>query len=367
VIRTFDNGEWKQENIELQTPFIDSHGWSHYHLDDTGNLWATESTGLHRFKNGQITVWTSSDGLLGSLREFIFDNTGSTVVRSVEDNVDTLSLRRYSEGKWTELYRGSELKNRSRVEPSLICIDSTGAIWAPIDGGVVRIKGTDSVEITPENSEIGDSYIRDVFCDRLGRIWCVHGTKDGYASVLTDTTWSRIEFPRPSAIEIDSKNNIWVGSGKQLCMFDGSKWIKYDSTNSPISDRIQCLVADKNDNIWVAYNRYNASDNGVARAGAIFNPDGLKGIPIVLSAEEPEAILPLLISPNPATESFTVHCPEGASVNVRDVFGRVKAANGEAANGEATFSTADYPSGVYFVEVSGADGRRVVGKAVVSR
>lgn len=366
-VHTFEGSQWESNKIDLQTNFNDSHGWSRYHNDMKGNLWATEMTGsLYRFNNGQITVWTEADGLSGSLRDFLFDNVGTPIIHCIES--DTIVLRHYIDGEWRQLYKHSDIKNRTHVEPSLMCLDSTGAIWTPIDGGVVRIKGTDSVEITPENSEIGDSFIRDVFCDRLGRIWCVHGTKDGYASVLTDTTWSRIEFPRPTALEIDSKNNIWVGSGKQLFMFDGSKWIKYDSTNSPLSDRIQCLVADKNDNIWVAYNKYNASDNGLARAGVIFNPDGLKGIPLVLSAEEPEIpAFGVFISPNPATESFSVHCPEGASITVKDVFGKIKTMNSRAINGTAIISTVDYPSGIYFVEVMEADGQRVIQKVVISR
>ena len=98
----------------------------------------------------------------------------------------------------------------------------------------------------------------------------------------------------------------------------------------------------------------------------MFNPDGLKGIPLVLSAEQPVGAiheLPLQIIPNPAAESFTVHCPDNSAVTVRDVFGRIVLTG----VGRETFPTYNLPDGVYFVEVSGAGGVRGVGRVVVGR
>jgi photosystem II stability/assembly factor-like uncharacterized protein len=88
-----------------------------------------------------------------------------------------------------------------------------------------------------------------------------------------------------------------------------------------------------------------------------------------VGVEEIAPVSEVKIFPNPASESFTVHCPEGVSVAVRDVFGRVRIKNYELGirNGEATLSTAGYASGVYFVEVVGADGSRVVEKVMVRR
>ena len=76
----------------------------------------------------------------------------------------------------------------------------------------------------------------------------------------------------------------------------------------------------------------------------------------------------LLISPNPASESFTVHCPENAHITIRDVLGRVRTISAEAVNGEAVISTSDWASGVYIVEVFLKNsGKCRSGQIVISR
>lgn len=86
-----------------------------------------------------------------------------------------------------------------------------------------------------------------------------------------------------------------------------------------------------------------------------------------VGVEEDIPAADMLISPNPAAESFTVRCPDAASITVRDVFGKELGYYPEITNGGATISTGDYASGVYFVEVVGRDNSRVVRKVVVSR
>ena len=92
---------------------------------------------------------------------------------------------------------------------------------------------------------------------------------------------------------------------------------------------------------------------------------------VVISAGKPTSVeetpvgaiheLPLHISPNPAAEYFTVSCPDGAAVTVRDVFGRsVYAGEGGAV------STSGWAAGVYFVEAA-AGASRSVGMVAVGR
>lgn len=84
-------------------------------------------------------------------------------------------------------------------------------------------------------------------------------------------------------------------------------------------------------------------------------------------AESLAGTAPILISPNPAAESFTVRCPDAASITVRDIFGKIWAYHTEITDGNATISTVDYASGVYSVEVTGRDNSRVLYKVIVSR
>ena len=74
-----------------------------------------------------------------------------------------------------------------------------------------------------------------------------------------------------------------------------------------------------------------------------------------------------LISPNPATDFFTVNCTEGATITVRDVFGRIKTINDKVVAGKATISTEGFTSGIYFVEIHDLNGRRNVSKVAINR
>lgn len=87
---------------------------------------------------------------------------------------------------------------------------------------------------------------------------------------------------------------------------------------------------------------------------------------LAVGVGEPSAPSGISISPNPASDGFTVQCPDFATVTVRDVFGRIKSINDEATKGGKTISTADYVSGVYFVEVLSASGKRMVEKVIVN-
>lgn len=92
--------------------------------------------------------------------------------------------------------------------------------------------------------------------------------------------------------------------------------------------------------------------------------------PLSTGVDEPKPQVPytnVLISPNPASESFTVHCRDAATITVRDVFGRIINQQFEITDAETAISTTDYTSGVYFVEVTGRDNSRIVQKVVISR
>lgn len=77
-------------------------------------------------------------------------------------------------------------------------------------------------------------------------------------------------------------------------------------------------------------------------------PDGTVG-----KRERQSSETPARTGMSPATESFTVHF-------------QPKPSPGASGSVPATISTSGWPAGVYFVEVSGADGRCVVGRAAVA-
>ena len=69
------------------------------------------------------------------------------------------------------------------------------------------------------------------------------------------------------SIELDIKENIWLGMNQALGCLKKGKWIIYETRNSGvISDRINQLAIDKEGNVWMG---------GQVGGLGIFNPSGL--------------------------------------------------------------------------------------------
>ena len=90
----------------------------------------------------------------------------------------------------------------------------------------------------------------------------LYGSRKEYISIiLEDTTvWvsykisnSQIPSNIISSIDVDSKNNKWIGTrDKGLVKFDDVNWTPFNTKNSSIiSDFIYCLKIDKNDAVWI--------------------------------------------------------------------------------------------------------------------
>ncbi len=360
-LNTFEKGEWNSQTL-YAPGFYDDHGFARYKLGKEGTLWASSNGSIYRFKNNLTTVWSSQTGLNlhGNQIDFALDSNGLLPALKAVDDSNNVAIYRFSGGQWQKMYSAKNSEEERLDEMPKICIDSAGSIWTLIATNnyrcVLRLNGATS-EIFPKSS-FGNDWFWGIFCDRQGKVWCIHGSKPVHASVFDGSVWTSVDFPSlsvVSAVEVDSKNNIWVGSVGKLFQYDGTQWTEYNTSNAPLDDIITGLVADCNDNIWIAFGQHGS------HAGVIFNPTGLKGIPITLSAEIPATYSELSLFPNPTSESFTVHCAVNAVVTVRDVFGRLL-----YSGTGSEISTVCWPAGVYFVEAA-SGGKRSVAKAVVLR
>lgn len=64
-----------------------------------------------------------------------------------------------------------------------------------------------------------------------------------------------------NCVAIDANDNIWFGTNKGLSMFDGSNWTNYNSSNTPelIDTNIQTITIANNGDIWLGtdFGAYN--------------------------------------------------------------------------------------------------------------
>jgi ligand-binding sensor domain-containing protein len=127
------------------------------------------------------------------------------------------------------------------------------------------------------------SYVTDIKKDLNGNIWTATG-EAGWGQLNKFDGSSFTIYPEITAIsiEVDSLNNIWVGTlGKasdyaELIKFDGTNWISFNPSNSQLPQTfvINDLAFDKFGNLWLA-----TENAGVV----VFNENGVV-IPVELTS-----------------------------------------------------------------------------------
>lgn len=125
--------------------------------------------------------------------------------------------------------------------------------------------GTFSSLTSPAGFQILQPVIKptSIALDSSGRLWYTKYPLElvmrdgGYSQVFepTDTTWKDRLI---SDMSIDSQGRIWMifsqpgGEMSGVCMFDGSAWLEWSSSNSPLPDnRINKILVDGDDIVWI--------------------------------------------------------------------------------------------------------------------
>lgn len=70
------------------------------------------------------------------------------------------------------------------------------------------------------------------------------------AQITNYTTADGLISDAVNCVEVDSENNIWVGTSNGLSMYDGSTWTSYTEDDGLINNNVRALAADAGD-IWV--------------------------------------------------------------------------------------------------------------------
>lgn len=118
--------------------------------------------------------------------------------------------------KWKVLHRDTEDTPFSSDINILTTIDSN-TIWLNHwRGGLLRIKGKDTLFFTKENYPFLESS--------------------------------------PNYIMVDKNNNVWIGGNNYIGRFDGERWTIIDTTELPIKGVITSIAQDSSGAIWLCVN-----------------------------------------------------------------------------------------------------------------
>lgn len=368
VVSEYLNGVWIVDSLSWKDFYTPGY-YQEYQYDSQRNLWIfTKGKGAFCVKNNFSTQYSTQNSLIigDSIHDCTFDKEGRAIVLLYR-YIDSLNgkgkcqftLQRFTDNQWIQIYQHELIVNSIQAPPAKnsICSDSSGKIWlAAWEDGLICIDGNNIDTISSESVGISQRSATTVFCDKLGKVW---GSFSGQTIVFDTLGW-RVSPLILGIIGVDSKNAIWSGVGDRLYQFDGITITEYSSSNSPLpktatSYGIRSLVIDNNDNIWVGYSPIDQYAPYYSY-GYIFNPNGLVGIPIVLSAEEhTPAATALTAFPNPSSAKVTLRGITGNELTITDVLGRnVLTVEIPAGITEQIIETSSLPEGIYLCRAGNA-------------
>ena len=139
------------------------------------------------------------------------------------------------------------------------------------DQGVSVLAGSQWDRLRPDNSEMPDLDVRDIFVvdESLGRVW--FATRQGAALYDQQTdTWPRFitramipEVIRDNitAVTVDTQGRLWLGLLNEGVVYSANlvTWKQVGTTEGLGSDEVRDLLAASNGDVWIA------TANGVSR------------------------------------------------------------------------------------------------------
>ena len=211
--------------------------------DKLGNIWVGTYNGLNKITKRkihgkeeiEIINYNEDTGLssevINSIEE---DNTNNIWIGTYKGGVSKLEINMNNGLETITHYSTKEGLSNNTVQS--ILNDQNGNLWFGTEGGGVTMFDGEKFTYYTVNEGLTSNFIKSLIEDNNGNIWVatVSGLNqfvpiDGdttkvnnhYKIIKYDTKdgLKSIDF-LPNSVHVDSKNRIWWGSSKSLCMLD---------------------------------------------------------------------------------------------------------------------------------------------------
>lgn len=301
------------------------NGHSFYHLTDTnglsnnyaqavlcdskGSIWiGSYGGGIFKITNGQITRYTSGDGLPGNFVTCLKEGKEGDLLIGTTNGFSRFDGNRFEnigreqglmsaqvnsiteddEGKpWLATFDGvsvskpSSVMNIGRInglpgeEAKALITDNEGNIWIGTNNGLACLYDV-AFKHYRNNEGLRGVEVTCLYKDSKGNL--LAGNKGGGVYKLEDDHFVLLDIDEDlsshyiSSIAEDFNGNLWFGTLDfgGVYHYDGKKVVNYTEDFGLPDNIVNDMISDQNGNIWIA------TDFGVA----IYNASGFKSISI---------------------------------------------------------------------------------------
>jgi ligand-binding sensor domain-containing protein len=232
-------------------------------IKDNNNFWiGTVDNGLFCYSKGNVTNYTSENGLMGNSINCLFCDKDGNIWVGLDNGFCKITNGNIE----------SFTKAGNSLFASVRCIteDKKGNIWlASYINGVAVFDGTSYKKYT-QSDGLACNTVNTILCDEKGNLW--FGTALGLSRLKDDsfqTITSEEGLCGNTIVTIleDAEDNLWFGSsGGGVSRFDNERFIHF-SEDDNIGKLVYAIQQDKTGAIWFA-----TSNGGVTRYdGKIFS------------------------------------------------------------------------------------------------
>lgn len=272
--------------------------------DREGHLWIGTESGLCQLRQKSVRVYAREQGLRNDFVKSVTAGPDGTIWVGTEQGVSGIK-----DGVVTNLPMAGRL-DWGRAEGLLV--DRHGRVWHGDQANtVVAFDGSGWVSLVPLS--MGESWVRMLYEDRLGRIWA--GFDRGVAWIDEKGAVHKLALalsnPDVRVIHQDRQGDIWFGTyGGGLNRLRDGQITSYTTAQGEFNNRTWWIHEDVDGVLWVA------SRNGLIRfvppaVGEGGNREAEKGKEPI----QPKAIRSSAIA-SPDSRSFTFTTKHGLHENI---------------------------------------------------
>lgn len=380
----YDGDRWFLYNRD-NTSNIRYNDFVSCHVDNNNYVWiGSYGDGAFRISpEGEVSAYNAFNGYFAGIQ---VDNKFAVCLDIAVDNLNTVwflnresadaqPLIAYSsDGQWTRYGFQQQLNS---IFVSALSVDEYGRKW--IGTGALDSRGIYILDDnqTPSNvmddppigrittaNGLSTNEINNLAAGRDGLMWI--GTPNGlyYALGTQVSRQSGVPSENIQAVTVDGMNNVWIGTGAGLSLFNQStfQWTHFTSDNSPlVSHDISTLFLDPvNGFLYIGTNR------GISILSTPYSKplESLEELKVYPNPFRPDQHGLLTI--DRLAKDVTVHIFSTSGYLVRgfkqnEIYGRRVQWNGKDNNGHAV------SSGIYLVVAAKTGGKTVTGKIALIR
>ncbi|MDD5582601.1 MAG: two-component regulator propeller domain-containing protein [Candidatus Marinimicrobia bacterium] len=220
--------------------------------DLAGKVWVGTNTGLFTILNSECTFYDIGLGT-NKLKDVKVDEFGKIWVGG-ED------LYAFDYVKWDHYNSSNSPLPNSVIET--LYIDSQNRLWAGTQEGIAIYDKGEWQIFNNENSGLPGNLINCIKSDVHNTVWI--GTSGSGLASFDEITWDVYKrtdgLPSNIVNDImfDKNHHVWIATSNGLGFFDGSSWIKYNTSNTELpSNNLNVLAYDDRtleDIVWIGTN-----------------------------------------------------------------------------------------------------------------